>query len=85
MQPLKDGKYDALNPLTKLVDAAGTTAYTYSTSGDLLTEDGPWSSDTVTYTYHSSVPHLRKALTVQRRLTRAESRRFVTITCARPP
>ena len=30
-----------------MVDAAGTTKYTYYASGLLNTEDGPWSSDTV--------------------------------------
>ena len=57
--------YDALNRLTNMVDAAGTTKYTYTSASDLLTEDGPWTSDTVTYTYGSSVPHLRTALGLQ--------------------
>jgi hypothetical protein len=34
-----------------MVDAAGTTAFTYYAGGLLHTEDGPWTSDTVTYTY----------------------------------
>ena len=34
-----------------MVDAAGTTAYSYTTAGHLLTEYGPWSSDTVTNGY----------------------------------
>ncbi len=57
-------KYDGVNRLTNMVDAAGTSAYTYSSAGNLLTEDGPWSSDTVTHTYDSSVPHLRKPLII---------------------
>jgi RHS repeat-associated protein len=57
--------YDALNRLTNMVDAAGTTVFTYNSAGDLLTEDGPWSSDTVTYGYHASVPHLRTSLSLQ--------------------
>lgn len=34
-----------------MVDAAGTTAYGYAAGGQLRTEDGPWSSDTVTNFY----------------------------------
>src|SRR5438270_7692303 len=34
-----------------MVDAVGTTIYTYDAAGQLLTEDGPFSSDTVTNTY----------------------------------
>jgi len=45
--------YDALNRLTNMVDAAGTTKYTYYAGGLLNSEDGPWTSDTVTYTYNN--------------------------------
>ena len=41
--------YDALNRMTNMVDAAGTTKYTYYAGGLLNTEEGPWVSDTVTY------------------------------------
>ena len=34
-----------------MVDAVGTTKYTYTAAGQLLTEDGPFTSDTVTNTY----------------------------------
>lgn len=34
-----------------MVDAVGTNQYTYSAAGQLLTEDGPWASDTVTNIY----------------------------------
>ncbi len=34
-----------------MVDAVGTTAYTYTSFGALASEDGPWASDTVTYSY----------------------------------
>ena len=34
-----------------MVDAVGTTRYTYDAAGQLLTEDGPFTSDTVTNTY----------------------------------
>ena len=57
--------YDALNRVTNMVDAAGTTRYTFTSAGNLLTEDSPWATDTVTYTYHASVPHLRTGLTLQ--------------------
>jgi RHS repeat-associated protein len=57
--------YDALNRLTNMVYAAGTTTYSYTSAGDLQTETAPFTSDTVTYTYHSSVPHLRMGLTLQ--------------------
>jgi len=43
--------YDALNRLTNMVDAIGTTKYGYTTFGALLSEDGPWDNDTVSYTY----------------------------------
>jgi RHS repeat-associated protein len=57
--------YDALNRATNMVDAVGTTKYTFTSAGQLLTEDGPWSNDTVTYTYHSSVPGLPTILSLQ--------------------
>ena len=44
-------KFDGLNRLTNMVDAAGTTVYGYTTFGALLSEDGPWANDTVSYTY----------------------------------
>lgn len=44
--------YDMLNRLTNMVDAVGTTYYTYNGAGLLLTEDGPWPDDTVTYSYN---------------------------------
>src|SRR5438552_1433461 len=36
-----------------MVDSVGTTKYTYYAGGLLNTEDGPWSSDTVSYTYNN--------------------------------
>ncbi len=54
--------YDAMNRLTNLVDAVGTTRYSYDQAGQVLSEDGPWGSDTVSYSYqHRS----RQSLSVQ--------------------
>src|SRR6266516_4265414 len=57
-----------------MVDAAGTTKYTYYAGGLLNTEDlpapklrqagGPFASDTVTYTYNNA--RLRSGLTLQK-------------------
>ncbi len=46
-----------------MVDAVGTTKYTYYAGGLLNTEDGPFASDTVTYTYNNA--RLRSGLTLQ--------------------
>jgi RHS repeat-associated protein len=54
--------YDALNRLTNMVDGIGTTRYSYDSVGQLLSEDGPWTSDTVSYTYAN---RLRTGLSVQ--------------------
>jgi RHS repeat-associated protein len=43
--------YDANNRLTNMVDAVGSTAYRYTDFGALLSEDGPWDDDKVTYGY----------------------------------
>ena len=56
-------RYDALNRVTNRVDAAGTTAYTYHLNGQLLTEDNPWTYDTVTYGYNNA--RLRNCLILQ--------------------
>ena len=53
--------YDALNRVTNMVDEVGTTAYAYTLGGQLYTEDGPWSDDTVTNSYTS---RLRTALSL---------------------
>jgi RHS repeat-associated protein len=54
-------QYDPLNRVTNMVDAAGTTKYAYATGGQLWTEDGPFSSDTVTNSYNN---RLRTALSL---------------------
>ncbi|HEX5218590.1 MAG TPA: hypothetical protein VFZ59_03395, partial [Verrucomicrobiae bacterium] len=46
-------QYDPLNRVTNMVDAAGTTAYTYASGGQLYTEDGPFADDTVTNTFNN--------------------------------
>ena len=43
--------YDVLNRLTNMVDAVGNTAYSYDSVSELLSENGPWANDTVSYTY----------------------------------
>ena len=45
-----------------MVDAVGTTKYTYYAGGLLNTEDGPWSSDSVSYTYNN---RLRASLSLR--------------------
>jgi RHS repeat-associated protein len=44
------------------VDGVGTTRYTYTAVSQILSEDGPWSSDTVTYGYSDM---LRTSLSLQ--------------------
>ncbi len=56
-------QYDANNRPTNMVDAAGTTKYTYKPGGLLWTEDGPWANDTVTNTYNNA--RLRSGLVLQ--------------------
>src|SRR5439155_6964201 len=52
------------NRLTNEVTAGlFTNKYTYYAGGRLATEDGPWASDTVTYTYNTA--RLRSGLTLQ--------------------
>jgi RHS repeat-associated protein len=53
--------YDALNRLTSMVDGVGTTVYNYDAVGQILSEDGPWANDTVSYTYND---RLRSGLSV---------------------
>src|SRR5208337_1236531 len=55
-------KYDAMNRPTNMVDGVGTTVYTYNSAGLLYTEDGPFTSDTVTNIY---LNHLRVGLGLQ--------------------
>jgi YD repeat-containing protein len=41
-------RYDSVNRLTNMVEAVGATTYTYDSAGAILSEDGPWASDTIT-------------------------------------
>jgi len=43
-----------------MVDGVGTTRYTYTAVSQLLSEDGPWNADTVTYGY--TAPPIPKGL-----------------------
>ena len=54
--------YDALNRLTNMVDAVGTSKFTYTTGNQLLTETAPWTTDTLTNGY---VNRLRTKLGLQ--------------------
>lgn len=53
--------YDALNRLQKMVDDSGTNTFGYTAAGQLLSADGPWASDTATYSYGQQ---LRETLTL---------------------
>ena len=54
-------EYDELSRLTSMTDSSGTTSYTYEDQF-LAGEDGPWASDTVSYSYTN---RLRSGLSVQ--------------------
>jgi len=47
--------------MTNLVDTVGTTKYRYA-HGLSATEDGPWSSDTVSLSYHNSRKRSQRVL-----------------------
>src|SRR5439155_1434025 len=55
--------YDVLNRLTNMVDGVGAAAYSFTTGGLLQSEDGPWPSDTVSYSYQN---RLRTGLNLRR-------------------
>jgi hypothetical protein len=46
-------RYDVLNRLTNLVDGVGKTIFSYDAASLLLSEDGPWTNDTISYSYTS--------------------------------
>jgi YD repeat-containing protein len=45
--------FDALNRLTNRVDGLGSTVYAYDAAGQLLSEGGLWTDDTVSFTYNN--------------------------------
>lgn len=53
--------YDTLNRLTNMVDGVGTTVFSYTSMGQLQSENGPWTNDTISYTYSQN---LRTALSL---------------------
>ena len=60
--PSVSRQYDWLNRLTNMVDAAGTTKYSYTAGNQLWTEAEPFASSTLTNTY---VNRLRTSLVLQ--------------------
>ncbi len=66
--------YDALNRVTNMVDAAGTTHYGYTAMSQLLTEDGPFASDTVTSLYNNGLRMGRRSDYVYDGLGRCRTR-----------
>lgn len=65
--------YDAANRLTNMADTVGNTRFTYTASGQLDTEDGPWSSDAVARSY---LEGQRSALSLQQPLASAWSQNY---------
>jgi RHS repeat-associated protein len=55
--------YDAMNWLTNMSDGVGTTEFTYSQTGQLQSETGPWPNDAIKYSY---IDRLRTGLDLQR-------------------
>jgi RHS repeat-associated protein len=55
-------RYDLLNRLTNMVDGIGSTVFAWTPGGQLASEDGPWSSDAVSYGYSH---RLRSGLSLQ--------------------
>ena len=72
-------QYDKLNRPTNMVDAVGSTSYAYDGVGQVLSEDGPWPSDTVTYT---DLDQLRLGLSVQSPSGTAWSQSYCTSAAA---
>jgi YD repeat-containing protein len=54
--------YDNINELTRMSDGVGTTTFAYTPGGQLASENGPWASDQIAYTY---TDRLRTALNLQ--------------------
>jgi RHS repeat-associated protein len=45
-------RYDPLNRLTNMVDGIGSTLFGWTDGDQLSSENGPWSNDTISYTYN---------------------------------
>ena len=60
--PAAQYQYDALNRLVWMSDAVGVSQFAYDSRGNLMSEDGPWDADTVSYEYAAN--GLRKRLRV---------------------
>jgi len=54
--------YNAMNWMTSMTDGIGTTTFTYTPTGQLQSETGPWANDTISYTYSDQ---LRTGLDLQ--------------------
>jgi len=65
--------YDAANRLTNMTDTVGSTRFTYTPAGRLDTEDGPWASDNVAYSY---IEGQRTSLNLQQPLASAWSQTY---------
>jgi RHS repeat-associated protein len=60
--PALSFSYNAMNWVSQMIDGIGTTTFTYTQTGQLASETGPWAGDTISYTYND---HLRSSLTLQ--------------------
>jgi len=65
--------YDPLSRLTNMADAVGTTRFTYTAGGRLDTEDGPWTSDSVSRSY---IEGQRTSLSLQQPLASSWSQNY---------
>ena len=72
-------RYDPLNRVTNMVDAVGTTKFTYAPGGQLWTEDGPFASDTVTNTY---LNRLRVGVSLQHMVEGIRDGHATAVLCA---
>jgi YD repeat-containing protein len=62
VSPALSFSYNPMNRLTNMTDGIGTSSFTYTQTGQLQSETGPWASDTITYTYSD---RLRTGLELQ--------------------
>ena len=58
--------YDVLNRLTSMVDAVGTTVYSYDAASQLLSEGGLWPQDTVNFTYQNRLKNRPECVSAER-------------------